>query len=224
MLDATDIENVEGFVPFSLKGSYNNLYCDNLDEPTLQSTNNSIIQQNSDETPTNENQMKNLLENVYCNAMPLSASTNNFELNDYKGNEADLHVYSNIKSSVSPDDPSYNVNAMNLPINFSTTSMMSNNLDLDLDDPTEIDRTTVNVNKKSTKYIGTNGGSGGIDDNNDIRINDKNVNKLSTKIKTNVNGTRKNITNSSQLNENKTLKSLHDTTMIDTALDLDSLN
>lgn len=205
----TDAENIEGFVPFSLKGSYNNLYCDNLDETTP--TNNAGKSSFDDETPSSENQMKNMLENVYCNAMPLSPSTANFEMSDFKATDPELHVYSNIKSSVSPDDVPFNSNAMKLPINYSTTTLMSNSLDLDLDDPTEIDRTTVSASKNPNATSMKFSASG------DDRNNEVNVSIAPKKVK--LNGTRKSI-----VNEEKSLKSLHDNTMIDTALDLDSIN
>lgn len=117
MLPCVDTDNLENLTPFNnMKGSYNNLFCDNLDNETNQM----IVQ--TDLMPGTDQ----LLENVYCNVSPIKQKsksiigggaknanelsspidrcnqmTNSNNIVDSILTESDpnLHVYSNVNST-----------------------------------------------------------------------------------------------------------------------------
>lgn len=119
MLPNMDTDTLGNLTPFNnLKGSYNNLFCDNLDDDTVQT----LEPSDPANVQTTANQ---LLENVYCNISPTiqtahnttgksaalkesvnSTATNHLVDNLLAGSDPNLHVYSNISNAtINDNDP-----------------------------------------------------------------------------------------------------------------------
>lgn len=114
MLPYIDTDNLENLTPFNnMKGSYNNLFCDNLDNET-----NQMIGGQTDSMRGADQ----LLENVYCNVSPIKQNstsiiggknasklssptsignqmTNNIVDSILAESDPNLHVYSNVNST-----------------------------------------------------------------------------------------------------------------------------
>lgn len=277
ILPNMDTDTLGNLTPFNnMKGSYNNLFCDNLDDETVQTF---------DQNDTANSQV---LENVYCNVSPAkqnqsmvksamdTTTTTNLATNvDHllSINDPNLHVYSNVSNNnnttinenenenetisttatstatatntapksntttttTAPikskliSDNTLNLNNIESIISQTmlnkSSKLLSDNLnDLDLDDPTLVGSTPntstmsralkihdsigmsnskFSSSKKSKQSIGGGGGGGG-DDSHSSTSKKKLFNDLASPLDVMVG-------------------SLHDTTMIDTALDLDSL-
>lgn len=120
MLPNIDTDTLGNLTPFNnMKGSYNNLFCDNLDDDTIQTveTNEPMVNVQTS-TPANH-----LLENVYCNIAHntsgksaineslnanaiTTTTTNHIVDNLLAGSDPNLHVYSNISNTMINDiDP-----------------------------------------------------------------------------------------------------------------------
>lgn len=132
MLPNIDTDNLENLTPFNnMKGSYNNLFCDNLDNEPIQilGQTESIAIPNQSITPSDQ-----LLENVYCNVSPIKKSqtqstpsfinggteltttigggngngahmtSNNIVDNILIESDPNLHVYSNVSSTPTTKD------------------------------------------------------------------------------------------------------------------------
>lgn len=289
ILANVDTDHMENLMPFNnLKGSYNNLFCDNLDDEmvhALDDKENTTIHAQQKTTP-----VKQLLENVYCNVsppsaytIPPSASFSSQYVAKMMGDtsispdkiDPNLHVYSNINDSIAADvlngstvttagDTSFaNIESIiNESMNRKSSTMLSDDLELDLDDPT----TAVN------STLGAGGGGGGTNSmpkllkstSSDLakhhqfgslrKLNaSQSLDTTTTDMKTMLSAsaatqskTKKSkklyvdtnhvsdsntVANQTTASDNgqtsylgQRLRTLHDTTMIDTALDLDSLN
>lgn len=271
ILPNSDTDNLDNLTQFNnLKGSYNNLFCDNLDDELGQTVDDKDIDVE-----------QKLFENVYCNVSPAKQQqpmyNNNKFVTDLIGNDTDdslkktdpnLHVYSNINSTVGTEvlspttisntpnhsadhsqliktklnDMVFNNNIesiMNDSIMRKSSTMLSDDLDdLDLDDPTiasgsiggqgatlkivkngtdSMDRHSYPLNsvgKLKKSHLETNSMP------TDIKIKPKKL--FNESIMVDGSGNHSTIDNSSFLGQR--IRSLHDTTMIDTALDLDSLD
>ncbi|XP_055325322.1 palmitoyltransferase ZDHHC14 [Sitodiplosis mosellana] len=127
MLPNMDTDALGNLTPFNnMKGSYNNLFCDNLDDDTVQT-----FDQND---PANVQTTNQILENVYCNISPAMqtngkpaidtmtpttttkiaiTATNNIVDNILASTDPNLHVYSNVSNTA------INVNE---PVLISTTT------------------------------------------------------------------------------------------------------
>lgn len=109
MLPNMDTDTLGNLTPFNnMKGSYNNLFCDNLDDDTVQT-----FDQND---PANVQTTNQILENVYCNISPAIQTT---QINGKTANDTaaattttttpttknanhivdNLHVYSNVSNT-----------------------------------------------------------------------------------------------------------------------------
>lgn len=226
-----ETENGENVISGSLKGSYNNLFFDNLDETTATT-------KTGDASNINEtNQIENFLENVYSNVLPTPTTTSppsntidDGQLVDYKETQNDdkynssaTHVYSNVNTPSPSNGPLYKEGKLDLNTNNNYSTMMSNDLDLDLDDPTQVDLSTsthsnYSRNAKNSRTSNVNSG-----DNYGMPIDAMNGNSKTATVKIDTSPT--NALKSTKIERDaKVLNHLHDTTMIDTALDLDSIN
>lgn len=134
MLPNMDTDTLENLTPFNnMKGSYNNLFCDNLDDDTFDQNDTTIITTMSPvksvmvtapgtATTTNNNQM---LENVYCNISPaMQTQTNGKTINDTTitttANQSTTnHVVDTILRRMPSTDPNLHVysNVSNASIN-----------------------------------------------------------------------------------------------------------
>lgn len=274
ILPNMDTDTLGNLTPFNnMKGSYNNLFCDNLDDETVQTFDH------------NDTANSQVLENVYCNVSPakqnqsmtksaMDTTTTTLATNVdnlLSINDPNLHVYSNVSNnnnttinenetisttatststatnptpksntttaehnSAAPikskliSDNTLNLNNIESIISQTmlnkSSKLLSDNLnDLDLDDPTLMGSTPntstmskvlkihdsigmsnskFSSSKKSKQSMG--GGGGGGDDSHSSTSKKKLFKDLASPLDVMVG-------------------SLHDTTMIDTALDLDSL-
>lgn len=128
MLPNVDSDNLDNLTSFNnMKGSYNNLFCDTVDEdPTIQTLDQrEITVQQSSKVNQIENSSAQLLENVYCNISPVKQpqpqsqqqqsqsqrnsnyfndtstvmnATNSIVDNILNKSDPNLHVYSNVNS------------------------------------------------------------------------------------------------------------------------------
>lgn len=120
-LPNSDIDNLDNLAFADMKGSYNNLFCDNLDDEPLQKSAadqcNRSMQQHEHLSVT-ATLPSGLLENVYCNVSPMQQQTHytrpanhltdsTINVNSVAGTFVDdiitssdpnLHVYSNINN------------------------------------------------------------------------------------------------------------------------------
>lgn len=288
ILANVDSDHIENLTPFNnLKGSYNNLFCDNLDDEmvhTMDDTENSTVMAHKT-TP-----VKQLLENVYCNVstpssypIPLSASFSSQYVAKMIGDtsispvktDPNLHVYSNINDTIAADvmkgsatcaagDPSFaNIESIiSESMNRKSSTMLSDDLELDLDDPTTAVSSTMggSVTRgggtntmpkllKSTSSDLVKHQFGSLRKLNTSQSQDTTTTDMKTMLSAaaatqsktkkskKLYADAKHMTDSSAAANQTTvsdngpasfsgqrLRTLHDTTMIDTALDLDSLN
>lgn len=220
------IDNMSNFNHMS--GSYSNLYREKVDDEQLDGTQN-IGTRNMSTHANNE-----IVENVYCNIPPQYSAGQNS--NEYSN--SNLHLYSNLTLANEIKDeasmmtavasPSTNTNtpfksphcpasnqSTHKPDPMSSSTMQND--DLDLDDPVMVGGNINKVAKKSTKQ-NVDHSSSDIGRKPPISIEMKQVSdSMSTKADRQANN--HNVTIDSTVNR----LLLHDT-MIDTALDLDSLD
>lgn len=259
MLPNMDTDTLGNLTPFNnMKGSYNNLFCDNLDDDTVQT-----FDQNETANVQTANQ---ILENVYCNISPAmqtngknaietataSTATNHIVDNILASTDPNLHVYSNVGNSttIGENDATQTTNstpkstdalamdgasmaiksklntdnALNISNiesiisqSIKSSKLLSDNLnDLDLDDPTLVSGSIANTPNTSAM-------SKVLKANDAIALSS--TSKFNSNKKTKHDDSRANISKKlfNDTTSSLDVRSLHDTTMIDTALDLDSI-
>lgn len=281
-LPNSDNDNLDNLAFANMKGSYNNLFCDNMDDE---------LHQQSPDQCTNKNEhlsitatlSDGLLENVYCNVSPmqqthytrpvnhLTDSTLNVNsvtstiVDDILTNsDPNLHVYSNINNASTLNTPANQspkvsdiftldkANTLNAKPHANKTSneiveftnnigsilsqsmsnqsstMLSDNMtDLDLDDPTLLGGS---ITSPTNMAITTDSLTHKTNDIANDMANRRNKSFASTDgirlhLSKNLfgNGKAHGTDANQSVFDSQHLRSLHDTTMIDCALDLDSL-
>lgn len=249
MLPNMDTDTIENLAPFNnMKGSYNNLYCDNLDEEVK------TFQQNN----AAANQM---LENVYCNVSPAmqtqsngksnieSSTTNRMVDSLLTASDPNMHVYSNVSNAAVSDNEQITANAPTAttveplppknkfapdsgPNNIESiisqtmlnqsSKLLSDNLnDLDLDDPTLVSGSIANTPNTSTmlKLKASDSSKFSSSKKSKAPSDGPNVSKKLFSTPT----SPMDVMIDGESGADSFLRSLHNTTMIDTALDLDSI-
>lgn len=282
ILANVDSDHIENLTPFNnLKGSYNNLFCDNLDDEMVHALDNT---ENPTALAQKTTPVKKLLENVYCNVsspssypIPPSASFSSQYVAKLIGDtsispdkiDPNLHVYSNINDSIAADvmngsattaagDTSFpNIESIiseSMTMNRKSSTMLGDDLELDLDDPTMAITHASGTNTmpkllKSTSSDLVKHQFGSLRKLNTSQSLDTSTTDMKAMLSAaaatqskakkskKTYASANHVTDSSAIANQTTvsdngsasflgqrLRSLHDTTMIDTALDLDSLN
>lgn len=146
MLPNLDTDTLGHLTPFNnMKGSYNNLFCDNLDDDTVQTLDPS--------DPANVQATNQLLENVYCNISPMQTTAQSTGKGGSIATEPTIttakHIVDNLLAS---HDPSLHVysNVSNATINDNDTHPTTNSTPKVNDVLTPMSKSTLPIKTKLT--------------------------------------------------------------------------
>lgn len=146
MLPNLDTDTLGHLTPFNnMKGSYNNLFCDNLDDDTVQTLDPS--------DPANVQATNQLLENVYCNISPMQTTAQSTGKGGSIAAEPTIttakHIVDNLLAS---HDPSLHVysNVSNATINDNDTHPTTNSTPKVNDVLTPMSKSTLPIKTKLT--------------------------------------------------------------------------